>query len=255
MTNHFLSAQGRGYRHPMKRLPAVGLSALGGCAFGAAIGVLVLKSRPRSGMGWDQIADGLGALALGGMVGLVVFLLLALRLDGARALTLGAVTVIVGPLLLVVAARIPGRPAPTAPEVLPFEPTFVFQMYSRIPAGDPGPPAGVDGFPFRELRVDARSWRLTSKGWGPATERTYCAAELDEASLARLAVAVRRVFDEAEESLQNCPGAGRATFSVTVEWQAETRGVASFGLTCMDRGTAMAALLDEFAAVHDLTCE
>ena len=231
------------------------MSAFGGTAFGGGMGVMILKSRPRSGMGWDQIADALGALGLGGILGLVTFSVLSLRLEERRALGMGLAVLVLGPLLLVIAARLPGQPAPTAPVIVPFEPTFVFQMYSRIAAGEAGPPPGTGDFPFRELRVDARAWQLHSKGWGPATTRRYCSAELVSQDLQFLAPAVQEVFDQADESLQNCPAAGRATFSVTVEWAGETRGAASFGLDCVEEGAPMVQLLERYADVHDRVCE
>lgn len=235
----------------MKRAVALVAAVLGGAMFGGGLGLLVLKSRPRTGMGWDQIADGLGALALGGLLGCLVCGFLVAWVEERRAAPIGWTLLVLGPVLLVLAARAPSRPAEEAPQQPPFEPIFVVQMFSRIPAADPGPPAGIGDFPHRELRVDARSRRLTSKSWGPAAQRGYCAAELDDRSLQQLAEHAEAVF---EEGVENCPSAGRATFSVTVEWAGETRGAASFGLACLEDQTRMSELLETFGSVHARVC-
>lgn len=217
---------------------------------GSALGILVVKSRPRSGMGWDQIADAIGALALGGGVGCVTCVVLAALASERRALKLGVVLIVLGPLLLVLAARVPSRRAPVQPVRPPFEPTFVVQMFTRIAAGDPGPPPG-ESFPHRELRVDARTWTLSTKGWGPAVERPYCSAELSADDLARLGEPARRIF---EQGVRNCPAAGSAIYSVQIEWSGDTRGTASFGLACLDQQPAMAEFLETFDQVREEVC-
>lgn len=235
----------------MQRGVAIVISALGGTLLGAAVGVLIVKARPRSGMGWDQIADGLGALALGGLLGCLAFGTLSAFLSRRRALVFGVVLLVLGPVLLVLAARAPSRPAPEQAVRAPFEPTFMAQMFSRIALGDPGPPPGVRPFAFRELRVDARTWTLTSKGWGPAADRRHCSADLDQVDLERLAESARRVFDQ---GVENCPGAGSASFSVHVEWMGETRGAAGFGLACRQDQPAMEHFLATFEQIHDRLC-
>jgi len=68
------------------------LLLLTGLASGAVLGGLYVKLFvPRAAMGWDGIADALGGLMLGGLIGLVVSIVLASALTVKRRLQVSAV--------------------------------------------------------------------------------------------------------------------------------------------------------------------
>ncbi len=90
---------------------------------GAVLGALYVRFFvPKTGMGWDQIADALGGVMIGGAIGLVAGFILSFRLTTRRSLLgvaagLGLVAVIVVGLRLVNGRSTTSEPVatPTSP--------------------------------------------------------------------------------------------------------------------------------------------
>ena len=208
-----------------------------GVIVGVGVGILILKLRPQTGMGFDGIADALGALLLGSIGGAITGLVASLFLSVRTTWPIAGLTLLVGAALVLFAARMPQNRPPTPEPIAAFEPTFVVQMHSRIAPGDPGPPAelGERGrFPYRELRVSAIDWTLSSKGWGTPTERSYCSGTLEEEELEQLAAHAKSLHDGVGSAggVEDCHAPERSPFSLTVDWEGETRGATSFSFVC-----------------------
>ncbi len=230
----------------MKWMSKIALATASALA-GASVGILIYKLTPQSGMGFDGIADALGALFLGLVGGGLMGLLGSLFLSDRTNWIASAVALLVAVTIFWLAARSEQSRIAQPEARPPFEPAFVVQMFSRIAAGDPGPPPSVEGFPFRELRVSAHDWSLEAKGWG-GPERRYCRGDLERDELERLAAVAGAM---AAEGIRNCErsDAGSGLFSLTVEWEGQTTGVAMFGLHCQEQ-PAVTRFLDEFERVR-----
>jgi Ca2+/Na+ antiporter len=78
--------------HTLLTVLASFLLVVTGLTSGAVLGGLYVKLFvPRAAMGWDGIADALGGLMLGGLIGLVVSIVLASALTVKRRLQVSAV--------------------------------------------------------------------------------------------------------------------------------------------------------------------
>ena len=68
---------------------------------GALLGLLfVALFVPKTGMGWDQMADALGGLMVGGVLGVVVGIVLAVALDVRRKLIAAGVCILIAGLAI-----------------------------------------------------------------------------------------------------------------------------------------------------------
>ena len=111
------------------RLLAIFLLLGGGGLLGIILGGLFVKwLMPRSGMGWDQLADLLGGWMVGGLLGLAVGLALFLRLPQRSRLWAGAG--LVGVSLIMVGGLILTRPPSAEPEAVVREKAF--QPWFRV---------------------------------------------------------------------------------------------------------------------------
>ena len=100
---------------------------------GALLGLLYVRLFvPKTGMGWDQLADVLGGLMLGGLIGLVAGAVgVALMAPRRRALAAAICAVLTVALIVGFSVTAPARTQPSPPVVReePFDPWFNVQIH------------------------------------------------------------------------------------------------------------------------------
>jgi hypothetical protein len=178
-------------------------SALAGALLGT---VFVRFFVPRTGMGWDQLADALGGLMLGAIIGLVAGIFATVRFDTRRRLVATAVAI------LIVAAtvgilRLAAEPRQDAEPVVreqDFQPWF--RVSVRVGHTEEvlnGVEPGDEPVPFSEGSIFTAIPELIHVGWGPEFRR--CRAEPSVDDLNFLLPLVRAVSDEAAAGMCRTP--------------------------------------------------
>ena len=222
---------------------------------GALLGALYVRLLvPKTGMGWDQLADALGGLMLGGLLGLVIavglcFVLTARRwLWAVLAMTVVSVLVLAGLRL----SR-PERPVedPVVREE-PFRPWFRVKV--RIGHSQEvmlGVERGAEPIPFTEAEVSSGLEELTRIGWGP--DFTRCKAEPSREDLDRLLPLVLAGYSEIEAG--HCRTDSTNDLGVVLGISmAEGRRGGRVDSDCLPRRPALVALAGEVAEIAQSRC-
>lgn len=177
----------------MKRILTGLVLIAAGILAGAALGLLYVKLFvPKTGMGFDGLADALGGMMLGALIGMIAGGLMAFRLPIRKqwmgvgvALALAVVTF--GGLVLTAPKR---EPAPPPVVKKAFRPTFRVKLrvsHTReileAVAPDDRP------LPFTEAEISTGKSGLVLVGWGPDFDR--CTAIPIESDLESLVPLIR----------------------------------------------------------------
>ncbi len=155
---------------------------------GAALGMVYVKLFvPRKAMGWDGLADVLGGIMLGGLVGVVIGLALVALVSVRTQLVTMAIAAATAVIAVAgLAATAPKREASPPPKIeKSFQPFFRIGfrvnhteeiLVSVAPEERP--------FPFTEAKIWTSKPELTRTGWGP--EFAECVATPSRADLEAL---------------------------------------------------------------------
>jgi MFS family permease len=155
---------------------------------GATLGGLWVKLFvPRKAMGWDGLADMLGGLMVGALLGGVVTVLLVFLLSVRwQWVWIGGATVVAGLILTGLALTAPEREVSSEPILeKDFQPFFRATMrVTHTPEILEAVPPNERPFPFVEAEVFSGKPELIRMGWGPDFER--CVATPSTADLEAL---------------------------------------------------------------------
>jgi hypothetical protein len=221
---------------------------------GALLGGLYVRLFvPKTGMGWDQLADALGGLMLGGLLGFAVGVALCFFLKARRrwwvAVALCGLSVL---LMAGLWALRPPRPAsePVVREE-PFRPWFrakirVGHSEDILRAVEPG----AEPIPFTEAEVSTGLPELVRVGWGPELAR--CKAEPTREELHRLLPLVTAAAEESKAGACRTERDGDLGVVVGITLDGE-RSSARVEADCLPQRPALVALaaaMEEVARGH-----
>ncbi len=177
-----------------------GFGLVSTCTFaGIALGLLFVRLFiPKKTMGWDGIADALGGVMIGALIGFVASLLLikllSLKQQGKGILIAALVSGITFAGLIATTPERVQTPAPTIKKA--FQPTFRINM--RVSHTDEilaAIPENDWPLPFVEAEVSSGKPEFIYKGWGPNFER--CVATPTDADLMELVPHIKDINIEA----------------------------------------------------------
>ncbi len=218
----------------------VGFAGLSGALLG---GLFVRFFVPQTGMGWDRLADALGGLMVGGLLGIVAGAVLAALLSARRRMQAAAgFAALAVATFVVLAVTAPERPQPSAPVVReePFRPFFV----AKVGIGNSDAillavPEADRPFAFTEMEVRSGGPSLERVGWGPDLAR--CRAEPSRDDLAVLLPAVEAAAAEATGTICRTPREDdlNLTFYASIDGERKSATVQG---DCLAERPAMAEL-------------
>ena len=220
---------------------------------GAALGLLWVKLfvAPKD-MGWDGLADALGGMMLGALIGLVaagfMIALLSVRRQWAGFGITAAVAVLTVVGLVRTAPERREAPPPVAKKS--FQPTFRVGLrvgHTReilsVVASDERP------IPFVEAEVSTGKPELVFVGWGPAFHR--CTAAPTEVDLESLVPRIRRVI-AASSSYCRTP---EDDLTLSVSWNlAGDIGNQGLEAGCLPDQPALRELVDAVNVLGERLC-
>ena len=224
---------------------------LGGVSGALLGGLFVRLFVPKTGMGWDQIADALGGLMLGGLLGLVAGGVLVFFLDVRRRF-MTTVALLVISTIIIIGLALLHEPAPSAEPVVrekPFAPWFRASI--RVGHSERillGIKPSSEPVPFTEAGVWTAVPELEHTGWGPDLRR--CKAEPSRDDLNRLLPLVTAAAKEASAGRCRTPREDDLIVGIAINLDGE-KSSASVEGDCLAQRPAMVALttaLDELAA-------
>jgi len=226
-----------------------------GLVSGALLGGLYVRVFvPPTGMGWDQIADALGGLMVGGTVGAAAGIALALGLSG-RGRTFAAVGIIVLGVASVFALRAMREERPAPEPVVreePFSPRYMVRMnVGRTDELLRGTLPEARPVPLTETTLFTATEGLDFVGWDD--ELLLCRAEVDRDDLAALVPRVRAAHAEAAAGHCRTDNPDDDPVSISVYFDGERRN-ATVQADCLAARPAMLALADGIADLADRIC-
>jgi len=228
---------------------------------GAMLGGLYVRLFvPRTGMGWDQIANALGGLMLGGLIGLVVGLVVALT-TSTRVRAITAAVAVVGALAMIVILRLlagPLTPAQAGPSDPPtpvernFSPMYMVNVrvgHSERILRELDPAARP--IPFTDVELFSATPHLEHIGWGP--EFTRCDVEPTREDLGRLLPLIEAAHAELDRGSCRTPNPDDLNVPVGINLDSDRRG-GTIEADCLAERPAIVALAEAIAALADRLC-
>jgi hypothetical protein len=235
-------------------LSALLLPLVAAVAGALAGGLYVRLFVPKTGMGWDQLADMLGGLMLGGLLGLVAgvalcfFLTARQRWAGAGLLLMLSLATVA----VLFALREPRTPSEPVVREEPFRPWFrasirVGHSEEILRAVEPG----NEPIPFTEAEVSTGLPELVHVGWGPDFVR--CRAEPTREELARLLLLVTAAAEEAKAGPCRTDNEADLGVGVGISLDGE-RTSARVDAECLPKRPALMALAEAVEEVATHSC-
>lgn len=224
------------------------------CGFaGIALGILYVRLFiPRPDMGWDGIADMLGGMMLGALLGLVAGVVLFRLLQPGRRIRASMTATGIGLLtfagLIATAPKQAVSPAPAIKQA--FQPAFRFSM--RVSHAEEilaNTPANAQPLPFTEAQIASGKPVLVYKTWGP--DFAECNAQPDTADLEVL-VAHILALDAASGSICSTP---EEDLLIAASWRINgTQGNQSIEAGCLASKPAFRAASEALTGLAENLC-
>ncbi|MEM8488463.1 MAG: hypothetical protein AAF564_23140 [Bacteroidota bacterium] len=224
------------------------------CGFaGISLGILYVRLFiPKPDMGWDGIADMLGGMMVGALLGLVAGSVLSRLLRPGKRVRAGLTAAGIG--LLTFAGLIATAPKQeTSPPLVvkqTFQPVFRFTMrVSHTEEILVNTPVNAQPLPFTEAQIASGKPVLFYKTWGPAFEE--CSAQPDEEDL-NLIVLHIKALDAESGPLCRTP---EEDLLIAASWRLDgVQGNQSIHAGCLDAKPAFRAASEAIEALAEKLC-
>jgi len=235
--------------------PAVAwiLLALTSALLGASLGGLWVRLFvPKKQMGWDALADALGGLMLGAVIGLAAGAIVATFLS-MRGRLLASLAAAVAMVLVFAGLASTGRThrvlEPAAPPKKSFP--IPFSAAVRVSHSEEilrAVPPGEEPIPFSEGKVWTVGPEVIRVGWGPELE--HCSATPTDADLEAIVPVLRRAIREEAGPICRTEEEGDLILSFAMRLE-DQRASASVEAGCLVDRPALSALIEAIGGLID----
>lgn len=227
----------------IKRIVTGFVLVAGGLFSGAMLGLLWVKLFvPKKQMGWDGIADTLGGLMLGGLLGVAIAIFLLFKLSQQSQLRAGIVTLVLGGVVF-------GGLIATAPDRDPQEAVVMreqFEPFFRLTIRLSHTKEILDGIqpierplPFTEASISSSKPEFSIVSWGPEYEQ--CTITPSEDDL----VAVVRILQELDATAGPFCKTPADDLTIAASWRIKNKsGNQSMEMACLTEKPALIELID-----------
>lgn len=226
-----------------------------GLVAGALLGGLYVRLFvPRTGMGWDQLADALGGLMVGGALGALAGIALALFLSGRGRVVSAAVMIVLAVSALFTLRALREERPESEPFVRQeaFKPMYLVRM--NVGKSDEilrATPPEARPVPFTEMELFTASEELELVGWDQEPSRCQVAVSRDD--LTALIPRVQTAHAEAAAGHCRTDNPDDYPVSLSVNFDGQ-RYNATVQADCLADRPAMLALAEAIADLSERVC-